>query len=99
MISADKRVSAGLSNVETHVASAYDLPVPSASVDRAFLITVLMEIPDPNRALAELHRVIKPNGVLSITEQFPDPDYPFASETIQRVEAGLGIRNTNFWLP
>jgi hypothetical protein len=32
---------AGVTNVEAHVASAYDLPLVGGSVDRAFLVTVL----------------------------------------------------------
>jgi ubiquinone/menaquinone biosynthesis C-methylase UbiE len=84
----DRRVQqAGLTNVETHVASAYQLPIADQSVDRAFLITVLPEIPDRRRALAELHRVLRPGGVLSITEEFYDPDYLFLGETIRLVEA------------
>lgn len=78
---------AGLANVETHVASAYDLPLEDESVDRAFLVTVLPEILDRGRALSELHRVLKPGGVLSITEEFTDPDYLFAFETVRRVQA------------
>jgi ubiquinone/menaquinone biosynthesis C-methylase UbiE len=78
---------AGLTNVETHVASAHALPLDDGSVDRAFLITVLPEIPDPARALAELYRVLRPDGVLSITEEFYDPDYLFLPETIRLVEA------------
>ena len=78
---------AGLTNVETHVASAHDLPLKDAAIDRAFLIAVLPEIPDQARALTELHRVIKPGGILSITEEFVDPDYPLASGVIRRVEA------------
>lgn len=92
---------AGLTNVETHVASAYELPVADGSVDRAFLVTVLPEIPDQDRALAELYRVIKPGGRLSVTEEFYDPDYPFAFETIRRVEAAgfeLEQRFGNFWV-
>ena len=91
---------AGLTNVETHVASAHSLPLPAASIDRAFLITVLGEIPDPNRALAELHRVLAPDGVLSVGEAFMDPDYPFPAETIGRVEAAgfrLAERHGNLW--
>ena len=80
-------LEAGLSNVETHVAGAYELPLESESVDRAFVVTVLPEISDQNRALAELWRVIKPGGRLSVTEEFMDPDYPFPFETIRRVEA------------
>jgi ubiquinone/menaquinone biosynthesis C-methylase UbiE len=97
----EKRVrQAGLANVETHVANAYDLPLNDASVDRTFLVTVLPEIPDQARALAELHRVIRPGGLLSITEEFLDPDYPFAFETVRRVEAAgfsLEQRFGNFW--
>jgi SAM-dependent methyltransferase len=100
---------AGLTNVETHVADAYHLPLDDESVDRAFLVTVLPEIPDQARALAELRRVLrspeptegKLGGVLSITEEFPDPDYLFAFETIQRVEAArfrLERRFGNFFL-
>jgi ubiquinone/menaquinone biosynthesis C-methylase UbiE len=81
----------GLPNVETHVASAHRLPLNDESVDRAFLITVLPEIPDRNLALAELARVLRPDGVLSVTEEFYDPDYLFLSETIRLVE-GAGFR-------
>jgi SAM-dependent methyltransferase len=72
----------GVTNVETHVASAYGLPLEDESVDRAFLVTVLPEIPDRRRALLELHRALRPGGVLSITEEFLDPDYPLARTTI-----------------
>ena len=67
----------------------------------AFLVTVLPEIPDQGRALSELHRVIKPGGLLSITEEFSDPDYPFAFETVRRVEsAGFSMerRFGNIWV-
>jgi ubiquinone/menaquinone biosynthesis C-methylase UbiE len=73
---------AGLTNVETHVASAYELPVENGTVDRAFLITVLPEIPDPVRALREINRVLKPGGIVSTTEEFLDPDYPRRQTTI-----------------
>jgi ubiquinone/menaquinone biosynthesis C-methylase UbiE len=82
---------AGLTQVEAHIASAHALPLDDGSVDRAFLITVLPEIPNPPRALAELHRVLRPDGVLSITEEFYDPDYLFLPETIRLVE-GAGFR-------
>jgi len=97
----DRVQEAGLTNVETHVADAYHLPLDDASVDRAFLVTVLPEVPDQARALAELRRILKPGGLLSITEEFFDPDYPFAFETVRRVEAAgfnLEQRFGNFWV-
>jgi SAM-dependent methyltransferase len=92
---------AGLTNVETHVASAYELPVPDTTVDRAFLITVLPEIPDPVRALLEIHRVLKPGGHLSVSEEFGDPDYPRRVTTIGWAEAAgfiLEACHGNFWI-
>jgi ubiquinone/menaquinone biosynthesis C-methylase UbiE len=100
---------AGLHNVETHVASAYDLPLPEASVDRAFLVTVLPEIPDPVRGLREVFRVLAPGGILSTTEEFLDPDYPLRRTTTSwakaagfQPEAGFGswwVYTLNFRKP
>jgi ubiquinone/menaquinone biosynthesis C-methylase UbiE len=82
---------AGLGNVMACVADAHHLPLSDASLDRAFLVTVLPEIPDPDLALAELRRVLGPGGVLSITEEFLDPDFLFAFETIRHAK-GAGFR-------
>jgi ubiquinone/menaquinone biosynthesis C-methylase UbiE len=63
-------------------------------------VTVLPEIPDRDRALVELCRVLKPNGILSITEDFLDPDYLFEFETKKLVKkAGFTIakRFGNVW--
>ena len=43
--------------------------------DVAFLVAVLGEIPEPEECLRALHRVIRPGGLLSITEHLPDPDF------------------------
>jgi len=66
----------GVSNVSPKVASAYELPLPDQSVDRAFMITVLCEIPDRQRALGEIKRVLQPDGLLAVGEALFDPDYP-----------------------
>lgn len=91
----------GLTNVETHVAGAYDLPIEDNSVDRAFLVTVLPEIPDPVRGLREVYRVLKPGSIFSTTEEFSDPDYPRRQTTIQWAEAaGFELTETfgTLWL-
>ncbi len=79
-------------NVATFLADASDLPLKANSVDHVFLISALPEIPDRGRALAEIHRVLRPTGVLSVSEDFLDPDYSFRSETIRLVkEAGYTL--------
>ena len=67
----------GVSNALPTVGDALALPLADCSVDCAFLVTVLGELPDRPKALAELRRVLKPGGILSIAEILPDPDYQF----------------------
>jgi SAM-dependent methyltransferase len=68
---------AGVTNAHPVLGDAHHLPLADASVDVAFLVTVLGEIPDRPRGLAELRRVLKPGGTLSITESLNDSDYQF----------------------
>ena len=72
-----------IKNIELKQASAYDLPFEENSIDLAYMVTVLQEIPDRGRALREIKRVLKPNGILAVTEFLPDPDYPLSSTTIK----------------
>jgi ubiquinone/menaquinone biosynthesis C-methylase UbiE len=67
----------GVANALPVVGDALGLPLADRSVDCAFLVTVLGEVPDRAEALAELRRILKPGGILSITETLPDPDYQF----------------------
>ena len=83
---------AALTNVTAEVASAYDLPLSDASIDRAFMITVLPEIPDKQAALAEIRRVLKPDGILAIGELIVDPDYPLRRTVVRWCrDAGLDL--------
>ena len=43
--------------------------------DRAFLTTVLGEIPNQLPALREIHAALKPGGILSVSEIMLDPHY------------------------
>jgi len=65
-----------IANVTTKVASAYELPFSNNTFDRVYMIAVLAEIPDKKKALLEIKRVLKDNGLLAIGEFLPDPDYP-----------------------
>ena len=74
---ARRLAEAGADNVGLAVADAMHLPLATASVDRAFLVTVLGEVPDPDAALAELRRVLKPGALLGFCESLGDPDIVF----------------------
>lgn len=67
----------GTTNAFPLTGDATRLPLADRSVDAAFLITVLGEIPDRPAALAELRRVLKPGGKLGFLETLTDPDYVF----------------------
>jgi ubiquinone/menaquinone biosynthesis C-methylase UbiE len=58
----------GVGNVRFEVGSAYELPFPDASFDAAFAHTLLMHLSDPLKALQQMHRVLKPGGVIGIAD-------------------------------
>ncbi len=72
-----------IKNIELINESAYHLPFENDFLDLVYMITVLQEIPDRPRALREVKRVLKPGGILAVTELLPDPDYVFKSATIK----------------
>ncbi len=71
-------------------ASAEAMPVLTGSLDHVFLTAVLGEIPDRPTALAEIRRVLREGGRLSVSEQLPDPDY-IALRTLRRELTPLGF--------
>ncbi|MFN2286592.1 MAG: class I SAM-dependent methyltransferase, partial [Anaerolineae bacterium] len=87
-------------NIVLHEASAYELPFDDNTLDLVYMITVFQEIPDRDRTLAEALRVLKPGGLLAITEWLFDPDYPLMSTTIkQGTRAGFAVDAVlgNWW--
>lgn len=60
------------------------------SFDRAFLVTVLGEIPDKASALSEIYASLKPGGLLSVTEVLPDPDF-LMPDTVSRLARAAGF--------
>ncbi|HEV3133445.1 MAG TPA: methyltransferase domain-containing protein [Acidimicrobiia bacterium] len=66
----------GLSNIIPSRGQAGDqLPYPDGRFNAAYLVTVFGEIPDPDVALRELRRVLRPGGRLAVGEVLLDPDY------------------------
>jgi ubiquinone/menaquinone biosynthesis C-methylase UbiE len=64
------------------------------------MVTVFQEIPNKKKALKEIKRILKPKGILAVTELLPDPDYPLRSTTIKTgEEAGFILDKAlgNLW--
>ena len=80
----------GVTNVEPAQGDARSLPYPDASFDGAYLVAVLGEIPDPESALRELRRVIKPHGRLVVGELFGDP-HMVGQRALRRAAAAAGL--------
>ncbi|HEV2975019.1 MAG TPA: class I SAM-dependent methyltransferase [Solirubrobacteraceae bacterium] len=72
-------------------ASSGRLPYDDASFDAAYIVTVLGEISDRQRTLAEIRRVLKPGGRLIVGEIALDPDFVPARKARPMVEAA-GLR-------
>jgi ubiquinone/menaquinone biosynthesis C-methylase UbiE len=80
----------GLWNVNPTQGDAQDLPYESDSFDAAIMVTVLGEIPDPDAALRQVARVLKPGGRLVVGELVGDPHYVTPPSLRRRADrAGL----------
>ena len=73
----------GVTNLEGKVADVYNLPFGDGAFDAIYLITVISEIPEPERAMQEFHRLLAPSGVLAFRELLTDPDYPLAQTLVR----------------
>ena len=60
--------------IECCEASAEDIPLPSDSIDTAVITYTLCTIPHPERALQEVARVLRSNGLVLIAEHALAPD-------------------------
>ena len=89
-----------IQNIKLIEGNAYELPFDDNSLNGVYMITVLQEIPDRDRALQQVNRVLKPGGILAVTELFPDPDYPWKSTTVKLGNRAGFITDEvsgNFW--
>jgi ubiquinone/menaquinone biosynthesis C-methylase UbiE len=57
-----------IQNVEPTAADAQALPFPDETFDAAYMVTTLGEVPNPDQALREVVRVLRPAGRLVVGE-------------------------------
>lgn len=85
---AEERVcAAGIQNVTFRQADIHALPFADNSFDHVFVCFVLEHLPEPARALASLHRVLRPGGSITVIEgdhgsAYFSPDSVAARRTI-----------------
>lgn len=71
----DRLQREGIANTKTETGSVYDLPYLDDTFDRVFMVAVIGELRDKKKALREIKRILKEDGLLAIAEFVPDPDY------------------------
>lgn len=86
-----RATQAGAPNLTAILGDATQRHVPPESFDVVYLCTVLGEIPDREAVLRQCYTALKPGGLLSITEIFPDPHYQ-PRATVRRAAEAVGFR-------
>jgi ArsR family transcriptional regulator len=71
MLKAAKRRTAGLANVDLRKGDLASLPIESATCDAALIVLALTYVPEPQPALNELARILKPGGRGVIVDLLP----------------------------
>jgi len=79
----EKAARQGLTNVETILVDSYDTGIQDSSIDLVLLIDTFHQIGDRDTLLREIHRILKPDGLL-----FMDPGHmkmPKAKEIVESI--------------
>jgi SAM-dependent methyltransferase len=97
-IAAARRQWSDATGLRFEVAPAEDLPFADASFDGVLMNEVLEHVRDENRSLEEIHRVLRPGGVVVVIS--PNRYFPFEGHGLQlgsfRVDSPIPFLP---WLP
>jgi ubiquinone/menaquinone biosynthesis C-methylase UbiE/DNA-binding transcriptional ArsR family regulator len=104
MLQAAKKRLQGFDNIDLRRGDLESLPIDDARLDAATLMLVLHHVPEPERALAEVSRVLKPRGRVVLVDMQPHDRESyrqqmghvwlgFSEEHVQRLLTGTGFED------
>ncbi len=97
MLEAARSRLLGVTNVTMSEGVLEALPLPDASLDVAVLLLVLHHVADPARVLAEVHRVLRPNGRLLIADMRAHTHEEYRQQ-MGHVWLGFDVEALQTWL-
>ena len=83
-------------NLRFEVAAAMDLPYADASFDAVIIVNALHLVPEPERALREIARVLRPDGIL-IAPNFVKKRERLVGRCWEAVLGLVGVRFEHQW--
>jgi ubiquinone/menaquinone biosynthesis C-methylase UbiE len=81
----------GIRNIIPQIDNSHEFSFSDKSVDLGGRRIIKKEIPMPVKVLQEVHRILKSNGLVSLAEFAPDPDYPLR-RTVKKWAAEAGFK-------
>jgi ubiquinone/menaquinone biosynthesis C-methylase UbiE len=84
-----------INNVEVVQGDAQKLALPPESFDIVFLATVVGEVPDAQALFRECMRVLKPSGIMAVTELINDPDFHMPG-SIRKLALTAGLLDAGY---
>ena len=85
-------------NLRFEVADALSLPYADASFDAVIIVNALHLLPEPERALREIARVLRPDGIL-IAPNFVKQRENLLTRSWEALLSLAGLRFANQWTP
>jgi ubiquinone/menaquinone biosynthesis C-methylase UbiE/DNA-binding transcriptional ArsR family regulator len=107
MLQAAKKRLHGIDNVDLRRGELEALPIDEGRLDAATLMLVLHHVPEPERALAEVARVLVPRGRVLVVDMLPHDRESyrqqmghvwlgFSEDHVREMLAGAGFEETAF---
>lgn len=87
-VAAGNLAALGVGNVQLADGELDDLPLPDDSADAAVANMVLHHAPDPAAMLAEMARVVRPGGTITVTDEV---EHPYEWMRTEQADLWLGF--------